>query len=502
MKKRLFLLSINDNFNIMIKDIKTLYPSVIWSIFDDLCKIPRPSKHETEVAHYVMEFGKKLNLSCEQDKVGNVIIRKPAKPGMEGCKTVVLQSHLDMVPQKNQGINHDFLKDPIVAYIDGEWVKAKDTTLGADNGIGASVALAVLQSEDIKHGPIEALFTVDEETGMTGASSLQKGFVKGDVLLNLDSEDDNEMTIGCAGGMNTTGKIKFRGEKITGKNIAYNIAITGLKGGHSGIDINLGRANSIKIITRFLWESEKRFGIRIANLEGGTLRNAIPREASASVLLTTEHKNSFEDFVEKFRQTIKTEYKKTEPGFKLEINTVEVPSGVMPMHTQKQLLNVLYAIPYGVIKLMEDMPDVVETSNNLAAVKMVNNEVTVLNLVRSALDSLKVDAGNMIESVFSLVNAETKHEGSYPGWQPDVNSPILNLTKGVYNGLFKTYPEVKVVHAGLECGIIGNIYEGMDMISFGPTIVHPHSPDEKVNIPSVKKFWELLSRVLEKIDDL
>ena len=483
----------------MNTNTKKLSPSILWKYFDLLCHIPRPSKHEAQAAQFIIDFAKKHNLTWKQDKTGNVMVSKPATKGMENCKTIVMQAHLDMVPQKNEGVVHDFTTDPIVPLIDGDWVKAKDTTLGADNGIGVAAAMAVMEAKNLIHGPLEALFTVDEETGMTGALSLEPGFITGDILLNLDSEDDNELTIGCAGGMNTTGTFNYTLEETSKDTMGYKIAVTGLKGGHSGVDIHLNRANSIKLITRFLWEATKKFNVSISGLHGGTLRNAIPREAFATIVVKKEHQDAFTDFYDQFIQTVSSEYHISEPSLKLDVTPVNRPDKALPLPLQKQLLNMLYAIPHGVIKMMEDIPGVVESSNNLASVEMNDDTFSIQNLVRSAQESSKTSTGNMIESIFTLAGAKTVHDGNYQGWQPNINSPVLKLVKEVYNKLFDDLPEVKVIHAGLECGIIGSIYENMDMISFGPTIVHPHSPGEKVNIPSVQKFWELLTMVLKKM---
>ncbi len=486
----------------MNSSIKKLSPSILWNNFDLLCRIPRPSKHEGQAAQFIKDFAKTHDLSWKQDQAGNVMVSKPATKGMEECKTIVMQAHLDMVPQKNEGVVHDFTTDPVTPFIDGDWVKAKNTTLGADNGIGVAAALAVMASGNLVHGPLEALFTVDEETGMTGALSLEPGFITGNILLNLDSEDDNELTIGCAGGMNTTGTFNYTLEDTTKNTTGYNIAITGLKGGHSGIDIHLGRANSIKLLTRFLWEATKKFTVSVAHMQGGTLRNAIPREAFATISIEKIHNDAFMKFCDSFIKTIKAEYHISEPSIKIDISKVNRPGKAMPLKLQKQLLNMLYAMPHGVIKNMEDIPEVVETSNNLASVTMNNGTLSILNLVRSAQESSKTNAANMIESIFTLAGAKTVHDGNYQGWQPNIHSPVLKLMKQVYIDLFDDSPEVKVIHAGLECGIIGSIYKNMDMISFGPTIVHPHSPDEMVNIPSVQKFWKFLTWFLKRTDEI
>jgi dipeptidase D len=480
--------------------IKELTPKVLWKNFESLCNIPRPSKKEEKVVEFVIDFAKKHGLEHLKDEVGNVIICKPATKGNEKKPTMVLQAHLDMVPQKNAATVHDFEKDPIQPYIDGEWVKAKGTTLGSDNGIGVSAALAVLESNDIPHGPIEVLLTIDEETGMTGAFNLKPGVLKGNILLNLDTEDEGELYVGCAGGVNTSVKFNFKPETVPAGMKAYNISLTGLKGGHSGVDIHLGRGNANKIMNRFLWQAAREFGLRISTIEGGSLRNAIPRESFVTAVIPSDKEKALYSWADEFSKIIKNELSQVEPDLKFETLTVAaLPATVIDKNTQDKFLNAIYAMPNGVIRMITDLPGVVETSTNLAIIKSKDDSIEIMCLLRSSVDTAKKDLSNAMTAVFELAGASVTHDGSYPGWKPNVDSRILNLMKKVYEKKFGKIPEVKVIHAGLECGIIGDVYKGMDMISFGPTIRFPHSPDEKVNIPSVEKFWTYLTETLNAV---
>ncbi len=483
----------------MAKSINELSPKALWKNFESLCNIPRPSKKEAKVIEFVINFAKKHNLEYLKDEVGNVVICKPATKGKENKPTVVLQAHLDMVPQKNTATVHDFEKDPIQAYIDGEWVKAKGTTLGADNGIGVSAALAVLEATDIPHGPIEVLLTIDEETGMTGAFNLKPNILKGTILLNLDSEDEGELYIGCAGGLNTTVTINFKPEAVPSGMKAYKINLTGLKGGHSGVDIHLGRGNANKVMNRFLWKASRDLGLRLAAIEGGSLRNAIPRESFVTIVIPSNNDKALLSWIEEFGKTIKNELSSVEPDIKFEAVTTTIPSTIIDKSTQDRFLNAIYASPNGVIRMISDLPEIVETSTNLAIIKSKESTIELMCLLRSSVDSSKTDLSNAMTSVFEQAGAKIVHDGTYPGWKPNVDSTILRIMKKVYEDLFDKTPEVKVIHAGLECGIIGDVYKGMDMISFGPTIRHPHSPDEKVNIPSVEKFWTYLVETLKTV---
>ena len=483
----------------MSTEITSLRPQAIWKHFHELTQIPRPSRHEEKAVAFAKEFGERLGLETTVDQVGNVIIRKPATKGMENLPGVILQSHLDMVPQKNSDTEHDFLRDPISAYVEGEWVTARGTTLGSDNGIGVSSILAILESEDLKHGPLEALLTIDEETGMTGAFELRPGLLRGKILLNLDSEDEGELYIGCAGGMNTSGRINYTGEKVPAGMKAYTIGVTGLKGGHSGLDINLGRGNSNKLLFRFLYQEGTSHGLRLASVDGGNLRNAIPRESFAVVLVPEAHIGGFLSAVKDFEKTVADELAGAESGISVTAGETELPDKIMEQGVQDKLVRAVNGLPNEVIRMSVDMPEIVETSSNLAIVSVKDSVAEVHCLLRSSVDSAKQNLAGSIQSVLELAGAEVVHDGNYPGWKPDVNSPILKAMKEVYNAKFGKVPEVKVIHAGLECGIIGDAYPGLDMISFGPTIRFPHSPDEKVHIESVMKFWDFLVAVLENI---
>jgi dipeptidase D len=478
--------------------IKSLKPESVWNIFHELTQIPRPSKNEEKAAAWAKAFGSKHGLETMVDEAGNVIISKPAAPGMENHLGVVLQGHLDMVPQKNSDKKHDFDKDPIETVIDGEWVKANGTTLGADNGIGVAAALAVLQDKSLKHGPLEVLLTIDEETGMTGAFELKPGLLKGDILLNLDSEDEGELYIGCAGGLNTTGTMKYTEEALKAGMIAYKISITGLKGGHSGLDINLGRGNANKIMVRFIWAS-RELGLRIANLEGGTLRNAIPREAFATVVVPEENKEKLISLVGDCQKMFSLEFSTADPGLKLSLEPTEMPSKVMSLEDQNKFIKTIYGVPNGSMRMSPDIKDIVETSTNLAIVKAQNGMMKIQCLLRSSVDSAKLSLAEMTQSVMELGGMDVLHDGIYPGWKPNVNSVILKTMKDVYLKKYGKTPEVKVIHAGLECGIIGAAYPKMELISFGPTIRFPHSPDEKVNIATVGKFYDFLVETLAAI---
>lgn len=482
-----------------MNQLKDLKPNAVWQIFYDLTQIPRPSKKEKKAVEYVQKFGEKLGLKTIVDDTGNVIIKKPATQGMEKRKGVILQSHLDMVPQKNSDKKHDFEKDPIEAYVDGEWVKAKGTTLGSDNGIGVATTLAVLESKNLQHGPLEALFTIDEETGMTGAFNLKPGLLDGKILLNLDSEDEGELCIGCAGGMNTTGKLKYRKEPVPSDSKAWKLSMIGLKGGHSGVDINLGRANSNKLLNRFLMDATKRFKMRLASIDGGSLRNAIPRESFAIVTVPEKHAKDLLAAAKAYEALLKLEIGAVEPDLKFLAEPTPLPDSLIQKGTQVKLLKAIYGIPNGVIRMSTEMPDIVETSSNLAIVKSENGSVDLRCLLRSSVDSAKIDLGVAIQSVLELAGAKVTHDGAYPGWKPDVDSSILQIMKNVYNKKFGKSAEVKVIHAGLECGIIGDVYKELEMVSFGPTIKFPHSPDEKVHIGSVQKFWDFLIETLKNI---
>ncbi|MFH0865501.1 MAG: aminoacyl-histidine dipeptidase [Bacteroidota bacterium] len=482
-----------------MSELLKLQPERVWYYFNEICKIPRPSKKEEKIAGWLVEFGKKNNLETLKDSAGNVLIRKPATRGKENNKAVVLQSHIDMVCEKNASTVHDFDRDPIQPVKDGDWVKAKGTTLGADDGIGMAAQLAILEASGIAHGPLECLFTVDEETGLTGAFALQPGFVKGKVLLNLDSEDEGQLFIGCAGGKDTSVTFSFKKENVPARMLPYKISVTGLKGGHSGDDINKGLGNAVKIMNRFLMNASENYAVRISKIEGGNLRNAIAREAFAYLVVPADKKDNLIKYACTYNDIIKNEFHVTEPDLKFVIEDSEIPAFVIDPDTQFRLLHSLYACPHGVIAMTADMPGLVETSTNLASVKTEDNKIFIQTSQRSSVETSKDDIARMVASAFKLAGAEVKHGEGYPGWKPDLNSEILSVMKDSYKKLFAKDPLVLAIHAGLECGVIGEKYPGMDMISFGPTLRGVHSPDERIHIESVGMFWKLLIEVLKTI---
>ncbi len=482
-------------------DIRQLKPVSLWENFYNITQVPHPSGKKEEIGKFLVDFGKSLGLETIQDEVGNVLVRKPATPGMENRKAVILQAHMDMVPQKNNNVNHDFETDPIQAYIDGEWVKAHDTTLGADNGIGLAAAMAVLQSKDIPHPDLEMFITIDEETGMHGAFGLQAGFLKGEILMNLDSEDEGELYVGCAGGLDANITFSYKEKPVPENDVALKVSLTGLKGGHSGIDIILQRANANKLMFRFLKEAVANYEARLACIEGGSLRNAIPREAFAVITVPKEGVEDIKNLVNEFEELFIEEFKHTEDSINFEIEETGLPAGLMPEVIQDDLINGVTACPNGVFRFIDDVPNVVETSNNLAIIKSNGSVIEIKSLLRSSVDSRKEELASMIESAFTLAGAKVEFTGGYPGWEPNMQSPILQTMKKVYLDKFGKEPKVMIIHAGLECGILSTHYPNMDMISFGPTIRHPHSPDEKVNIETVSKFWEYLLTTLANIPE-
>lgn len=484
----------------MIRVLSNLKPELVWKHFEEITKHPRPSKNEKKVVEYVLSVVKNLGLEYKQDSFGNILVKKPATKGKENLKTVCLQGHLDMVCEKNRDVQHDFDKDPIQIYVDGDWVKAKGTTLGADNGIGVAAALAIMESNDIEHGPLEFLFTLDEETGLTGATNLSQDFLNADILLNLDSEEEGSFYIGCSGGKDTEGRFTYIKDKVPSQSLAYKISVTGLKGGHSGLDIHLGRGNAIKILTRLLWNLQNNFDLRISRIEGGSKRNAIPREAFAEVVISNSKEKEFTDYVNKFTEIVKFELGTVEPNLKISFDKINLPEFVIDKPTQFRLLNTLYALPHGVIKMSADLPDLVETSTNLATINF-NDEIVIGTSQRSSVETEKEDIVSINRAIFLLANAQVKHGDGYPGWKPDINSEILKEMKKVYYNLYNKEPEVKAIHAGLECGIIKEKYPSMDMISFGPTILGAHSPDERVQISTVEKFYNLLLETLKNIPE-
>lgn len=476
-----------------------LKPELLWKHFEEICNRPHPSRKEQKIAEYVVSVAKKNNLECARDEFGNVVIRKPATPGKENLTPVVMQGHLDMVAEKNSDVVHDFDKDPIKPFVDGDWVRATGTTLGSDNGIGVAAALAVMESKEIEHGPVEALFTLDEETGLFGAQALKSGFVNAKILLNLDSEEDGALYIGCAGGQNTFVKFNFETKDIPEKTSTFEIKIVGLKGGHSGLDIIAGRGNAIKIMVRLLHDLNSKFGIRLVSINGGSKHNAIPRECFATIRVGKKVSDDLLSYVENYNKTVQSELATVEPGLNVTASAAKSKSKVIDKTTAKNLIDSLYAVPNGVIKMSADIEGLVETSTNLAVVVTKGKTIEVTLSQRSSVESEKNDISNSIASLFNLTKAEVKQGDGYPGWKPDVHSPVLGVMKKVYNELYKSEPEVKAIHAGLECGIIKERYQDMDMISFGPTIMGAHSPDERVQISTVSKFWNLLTAVLKNV---
>lgn len=479
--------------------MKNLQPQGLWSNFYDLTQIPRPSGQKEEVSAFLANYGRSLGLETIVDEIGNVIIRKPASPGYENHPGVILQGHMDMVPQKNNDTVFDFAKDPIEAYIDGEWVTAKGTTLGADNGIGVAAAMAILADKNVVHPPLEVLVTVDEETGMYGAFALEGGLLQGKTLLNLDSEAEGELYVGCAGGVDTTAKFAYTPVEVEEGDVAVKVSVTGCKGGHSGCDIHLQRANANKLLFRFLKEAVANYEARLASVEGGSLRNAIPREASAIITIPAEGLDEVMDLVAEFEDLFVAEYDGVEDNIRLTAEQVECPAMELPEDVQDFLIHAITACPHGIYRVIPEMPDVVETSNNLAMLKTEDNCVTVYCLTRSSVESRKEELQEIIQSVFAMAGAEVEFSGSYPGWKPNLKSHILEVMKQTYQENYGVEPRVIIIHAGLECGIIGRNYPGMDMISFGPTIKYPHSPDERVNIATVAKFYEYLLATLKAL---
>lgn len=481
--------------------MKNLQPKSLWENFYSLTQIPRPSGKKEEISAFLANYGRSLGLETIVDEIGNVIIRKPASAGYENHPGVILQGHMDMVPQKNSDKVFDFEKDPIEAYVEdnGEWVTANGTTLGADNGIGVATAMAILADKNVVHPPLEAFFTVDEETGMYGAFALKGGLLQGKTLLNLDSESEGELYMGCAGGVDTTARFDFEPVETEEGDVALRVSIKGCKGGHSGCDINLQRANAIKLLFRFLKDAVANYEARLAYVEGGSLRNAIPREASAIITIPADGLDEMKQLVADYEDLFIREFDGVEDNISFTAEDVECPKTELPEDTQDFLIHAITLCPHGVYRMIPEMPDIVETSNNLAMIGMENNRITVMCLTRSSVESRKEELRQIIQSAFALAGAETEFTGSYPGWKPNLHSHILEVMKGVYQKEFGTTPRIITIHAGLECGIIGRNYPGMDMISFGPTIEHPHSPDERVNIATVQKFYHFLLATLKEL---
>ena len=484
----------------MNQEIRNLEPLVLWNHFADLNAVPRASKKEERVIAFMKKFGEDLGLETIVDEVGNVIIKKPATPGMENRKAIVMQSHLDMVHQKNNDTIFDFDTQGIEMFVDEDWVKAKGTTLGADNGIGVATIMAVLASKEIQHPALEALFTIDEETGMTGAMGLKGGLLEGEILLNLDTEEDDEIDIGCAGGVDVTARAEYDEEDTPEGTVAYKITVKGLKGGHSGMDIHKGLGNANKIMNRLLFNGFESFGLQIATLNGGSLRNAIPRESVAEVIIAQVYDEAFVFDMQQIVKEIKSEYATTEPQLEIVFEKKDIlPSKVMPPSAQYYLVRALYTAHNGVYKMSADFEDLVETSNNIAKVVVGDGKVQIQCLTRSSVESSKFDLANSLRSAFELMGCEVEFSGSYPGWTPNPHSSILPVLTNLYEKMNGTKPNVVACHAGLECGILGTNYPKMEMISFGPTIRGAHSPEERVSISSVQKYWKFVLEILQNI---
>ena len=484
----------------MSQEIRNLEPKALWNKFADLNAVPRPSKKEERVIAFMMDFGKKLGLPTIKDEVGNVIIKKPATPGMENRKTIVMQSHLDMVHQKNNDTNFDFDTQGIEMYVDGDWVRARGTTLGADNGLGVAMIMAILEATNIKHPAIEALFTIDEETGMTGALNLKGGVLQGEILLNMDTEEDDEIDIGCAGGIDVTATRNYNEEETPEASVGYTITVKGLQGGHSGMDIHKGLGNANKIMNRLLFDGFENFGLQIAEISGGSLRNAIPRESVAKIIIAEMYDEAFVFDMQEVIGEIKSEFNKMEPNLTIEIvKNDTTPVKVMDLGVQEGLLRAIYAAHNGVYRMSADMEDLVETSNNIARVIVKDGQISIQNLTRSSVESSKMDLANALRSAYELFGCEVDFAGSYPGWTPNPKSEILDVLTSIYEKQNGEKPKVVACHAGLECGILGTNYPNMDMISFGPTIHGAHSPDERASIKSSQKFWKFVLEILEHI---
>ncbi|WP_417199482.1 aminoacyl-histidine dipeptidase [Bizionia sp.] len=483
----------------MNEAIRELEPKALWNKFADLNAVPRPSKKEERVIAFMKDFGQKLGLETIEDSVGNVIIRKPATKGMEDRIAIVMQSHLDMVHQKNNDTDFDFDTQGIDMYIDGDWVRAKGTTLGADNGLGVATIMAILESTDIEHPAIEALFTIDEETGMTGAMGLEGGLLQGEILLNLDTEEDDEIGVGCAGGVDVTARRTYKEEETPEFKTGYAITVKGLQGGHSGMQIHEGLGNANKIMNRLLFDGFENFGLRISEINGGSLRNAIPRESHAIVAIDSIHEDAFVAEMADYAQVIQTELKTMEPDLKIEVSKVETPETIMDLGVQEGVTRALYAAVNGVYRMSVDIKDLVETSNNIARVVIKDGNIEIACLTRSSVESAKWDLANSLRATFELTGCEVEFSGEYPGWTPNMDSKILQVLETLYIDMNDEKPHVAACHAGLECGILGQNYPEMDMISFGPNIKGAHSPDERAQISSAQKYWKFVLEILKNI---
>ncbi len=482
-----------------MSEIKNLKPECVWKNFYALTQVPRPSGHLDKVRQFLLDFATNIGIEAFKDAAGNIVMKKPATAGMEGCKTVILQAHMDMVPQKEKDSNHDFVNDPIQTYIDGDWVKAKGTTLGADNGLGVAAIMAVMEADDLKHGPIEALLTADEETGMYGANGLPEGELTGKILLNLDTEEEDEMIIGSAGGVDITATLDYKEAESDPEDIALKITVKGLKGGHSGLEIGLGRGNANKMMARIIREAIADDDAQLVSWHGGNMRNAIPFEAEAVITLPKDNKNDLLELAADYKDTFNDAHKGIENDIQVLVEEVEKPANVVPQEIQDNLVDAIYAAHNGVWRYIPSIPDIVETSSNLAIVDIESGKAAIKILARSSSETVKDELATSLESCFNMAGMKVTLSGEYGGWNPNTDSEIVKIMRGIYKDLFNEEPKVQVVHAGLECSIILSKYPGLDICSFGPTLRSPHTPNERALWPSVAKFWALLTKTLAEI---
>lgn len=480
-------------------ELKDLKPAVIWRNFHALTQVPRPSGHLDKVRHFLLNFAKEKGVEAFEDEAGNIVMRKPATAGMENRKTVILQAHMDMVPQKEKDSDHDFENDSIEAYVDGDWVKAKGTTLGADDGLGVAAIMAVMEATDLKHGPLEALITADEETGMYGANGLPEGELKGEILLNLDTEQEGELIIGSAGGADITATLDYKEIDADPEDMAVRIVLKGLKGGHSGLEISAGRGNANKMMVRLVREAIAEDDAQLASWHGGNMRNAIPREAEVVLTLPRENKDDLMELIADYEETFNDEYKDIEGTIELAVEEVAVPKSVVPQEIQDNLVDAIYAAHDGVWRYIPSIPGIVETSSNLAIIDIAEGKAAVKILARSSSETKKDELATSLESCFGMAGMKVERSGEYGGWEPNTSSELIKHMREIYQTLFGEEPIVQVVHAGLECSIILSKYPGLDICSFGPTLLSPHTPNERAYWPSTEKFWQLLVKTLEDI---
>lgn len=480
----------------MAVTIKDLSPREVWKHFEALTQVPRPSGHLEKIQKFLLDFGKSINVETWQDEAGNIIMRKPATPGLEERKGIILQAHMDMVPQKTPDSKHDFVNDPIKTIVKGDWLYADNTTLGADNGLGVAAIMAIMEDDSLQHGPLEALITADEETGMYGAFGLKAGELQGNLLLNLDSEEEGVLYIGCAGGLDVSASMEFMAEEPIEDDVAVRVQLKGLRGGHSGLEINAGRGNANKLMARFVREAMDECGVSLASWNGGNMRNAIPASCEVVLTLPEEGVGELTEIASKYEALFNSEYATIEEGITLRVEAVDMPDNVVPEEIQENLVDVILACHDGVLRFIPTIPDTVETSSNLSIVRIADGEAEINILTRSSCDSMKEFLALQLSSCFAMAGMKVELSGGYGGWQPNVNSPLLAALKKAYSDMFGKQPDVRVIHAGLECGIISTNYPGMDMVSFGPTLMSPHSPTERAEIPSVEKFYSLVKALV------